>query len=55
MTNNMRVESKEYYIHQTEHFLSGFILVSTGQLYALAKSCELDKGPSTLFKIQLFI
>lgn len=34
--------------YHTEHFLAGFILLPVGQLYASAKSFELDSGPRTL-------
>lgn len=35
-------------IHQMEHFLSGFIRDSAGQLNAAAKSFEFDISPTTL-------
>ena len=34
--------------HHTEHFLTGFIRLPSGQLYAFAKSYEFDNGPNTL-------
>ena len=48
MLNNLHVQVVAPSVHHTEHFFSGFILLPTGQLYALANSCEFDKGPRTL-------